>query len=110
MVQGADPREYAYMLAHHSGRLSCPLTTSVLFGGPITVWSTALHCFLHLAEFPTSGVVNTEDGLPQPPMPPCFRLERLENEKLHFPDSLAAKVLDVNRIVSVTLIEFGRWT
>lgn len=60
-----------------------------------------LHCFLDLAGFSPRGVVDTEGGLLQPPTPPPFNLERLENEKLHFPEPLAARVLEVNRILSV---------
>lgn len=49
-----------------------------------------------------SGVGNTEDGLPQAPMPLSFWLARFRKLKTSFPDSLAARVLEVNRIASIS--------
>lgn len=60
------------------------------------MWSTVLHYFLHLAES-YEWVVDTEDGLPQSLKPSSFWLEGLENPKLQLPDSLAARIQEVNR-------------
>ena len=82
-------------LAYDSGsqRVSC------LSQNCCASWSPAV---FHLAEFFPSSVMDNEDRLLQPPVPPPFWLERLENEELHFPESLAARVLEVSKIPPVS--------
>lgn len=87
--------------------MCCPSQNCCALWSPRHVWCPAvLYSFFHLAEFSPSGVVGTENGLLQAPMSSLFWLERLEKEKLHFPESLAARVLEVNRIppLSYTMV------